>query len=534
MVFSEIVFLSVFLPITFILYYLPIPFKGQAGLKYRNAVLVIASLIFYAFGEPVYVFLMIGSVLINYIFGLLLSCHGDITTDNISSPADKDPSSVKKEKGANVRKAWLVLSVIVNVGILAVFKYTGFFLTTINSAFDLSLPVPDIKLPIGISFFTFQAMSYVIDVYRDGCTYQKNFFKLLLYISFFPQLIAGPIVRYHDIDFQLTNRGLGKLSDDLADKSGCKNGIASSEQITAGLMRFSKGLAKKVILANTMGYIADKVYALDITQYGSGVAWMGAICYVFQIFYDFSGYSDMAIGLAKVFGFEFRENFDHPYSSLSIKEFWRRWHISLSSWFKEYVYIPLGGNRKGRIRTELNKLIVFFLTGFWHGANWTFIVWGLFHGFFLILEDSIAYIRSEDTKKRKPGMIRMVLSNLYVWFVVIIGFVFFRSDSLGYAGQMLKQMFTGFSPAVGGRVSLGVVLEQMNPYNILIFLIAILFSYPVTEKIVEKFKSDKTKESQKQNKWWEPCLMLGSLILIAVSILCLASAAYNPFIYFRF
>ena len=486
MVFSSIIFLAVFLPITFLLYYIPIPFGEKAGITYRNIILVIASLIFYAFGEPVYVFLMIGSVLINYIFGLLLS------EDRGFSPA--------------MRKLWLVLSVIVDVGILGVFKYAGFIVSTFNSITGIGVPVPNIALPIGISFFTFQAMSYVIDVYRDGKMYQKSYFKLLLYISFFPQLIAGPIVRYHDIDLQLTNRGVG--------------GRADSAKISEGLMRFSKGLAKKVIIANSMGFIADKVYALDITQYGAGVAWMGAICYVFQIFYDFSGYSDMAIGLANVFGFEFLENFDHPYSSLSIKEFWRRWHISLSTWFKEYVYIPLGGNRKGRIRTEINKTIVFLLTGIWHGANWTFVIWGMFHGLFLILEDTILPIGKLGEKTAAK-----VIRNLYVWLVVIIGFVFFRADTIGYAGQMLAQMFTGFAPVVGGRVALGVVLEQANAYNILILLLAIIFSYPVSGRIAGKLS---------EKKWWKYSLMLGSLILLMVCILSLASAAYNPFIYFRF
>lgn len=494
MVFSSIIFLTAFLPITFILYYLPIPLKDGRLVAYRNIILVIMSLVFYAFGEPVYVFLMIGSVLINYIFGLLLS-----------TPAAEGKDGAGKRTGR--RKLWLTLSVIINVAILGVFKYAGFFVSTLNSVAGLSIPVPQIALPIGISFFTFQAMSYVIDVYRDGTMYQRSYWKLLLYISFFPQLIAGPIVRYHDIDVQLTNRG--------------RNGAADAKLMSAGLMRFTKGLAKKVIIANSMGYIADKVYALDISRYGAAVAWMGAICYVFQIFYDFSGYSDMAIGLAKVFGFEFLENFDHPYSSLSIKEFWRKWHISLSSWFKEYVYIPLGGNRKGRIRTEINKIIVFFLTGFWHGANWTFIIWGLFHGLFLTLEDTIFPVGKMGTK----SIVGKIIRNIYVWLVAIVGFVFFRADSIGYACRMLKQMFTGFRPAVGSSVALGVVLEQANPYNIAVLLLAIICSYPVSRALADRFRN---------RKWWEGALLSGSLLLLVICILSLASAAYNPFIYFRF
>ena len=510
MVFSSIIFLAVFLPITFILYYLPIPLSKKAGITYRNIILVIASLIFYAFGEPVYVFLMIGSVLINFIFGRILGAG--------------EESGVSKH-----RKLVVVLSVIINVLILGVFKYAGFFVSSINSFAGLSIPVPKITLPIGISFFTFQAMSYVIDVYRDSSMCQKSFWKVLLYISFFPQLIAGPIVRYHDIDKQLTDRG--------------NAGRADSEKISAGLMRFSKGLAKKVLIANSMGFIADKVYALDITQYGAAVAWMGAICYVFQIYYDFSGYSDMAIGLAKVFGFDFLENFDHPYSSLSIKEFWRKWHISLSTWFKEYVYIPLGGNRKGKARTEINKFIVFFLTGFWHGANWTFIIWGLFHGLFLTLEDTVLPVSKLGTGRKKAGAGNDItdsgksdknaivawwakfIRNIYVWLVVIVGFVFFRADSLSYAGQMLRQMFTGFSAPAGNRVALGVVLEQANLYNLFILLMAFICSYPVSKIISRKLAGKKA---------WEPALMLGSMVLLVLCILSLASSAYNPFIYFRF
>ena len=505
MVFSSIIFLAVFLPITFILYYIPIPFKEKAGITYRNIILVIASLIFYAFGEPVYVFLMIGSVFLNYLFGMMLGAGS-------------------KSGFSKHRKLIVALSVIVNVSILGVFKYAGFFVSSIDRFFGLSIPVPKIALPIGISFFTFQAMSYVIDVYRDSSMRQKSYWKVLLYISFFPQLIAGPIVRYHDIDEQLTQRG--------------RAGRADAEKISAGLMRFSKGLAKKVIIANNMGFVADKVYALDISQYGAGVAWMGAICYVFQIYFDFSGYSDMAIGLAKVFGFDFLENFDHPYSSLSIKEFWRRWHISLSTWFKEYVYIPLGGNRKGKARTEINKFIVFFLTGFWHGANWTFIIWGLFHGLFLTLEDTVLPIAKIGVSKKNREVAAgakinnkyvtwwgKFIRNIYVWLVVIVGFVFFRADSLTYAGQMLKQMFTGFAPAVGARVALGVVLEQATVYALLVIIAAFIFSYPISGFVSKKLSKKKV---------WEPMLMLGSMVLLLMCILSLASSAYNPFIYFRF
>ncbi|MBQ8912429.1 MAG: MBOAT family protein [Lachnospiraceae bacterium] len=517
MVFSSVIFLTAFLPLTFILYYLPF------SIKYKNAVLIIMSLLFYSFGEPVYIFLMLGSVIMNYLFGRLLG------------------------KTEGKRKLWLILSVVFNIGLLGVFKYTGFFIESVNQAFSLTLHVPKIELPIGISFYTFQAMSYVIDVYRDEKQVQNNFFKLLLYIAFFPQLIAGPIVRYHDIDMQLGKRGVdGK-------------GKASLSMIMAGMERFTKGLAKKVIIANAMGQIADTIYALDITGYNALAAWAGAITYVFQIYYDFSGYSDMAIGLAKMFGFDFLENFDHPYSSLSIKEFWRRWHISLSTWFKEYVYIPLGGNRRGRVRTNVNKIIVFFLTGFWHGANWTFIVWGLFHGAFLIIEDAVNVglkkrresrfnnkELSEDSKELsedgkiennikkvndindiKEGLVNnniavKILKNIYVWIVVTVGFVFFRADNISIALSFIGKMFAGFSK---NRASVVLVCRLFNPYNLFVIILAFILSYPVM-----KFCKDKLSDK----KIYKSMAAIGSLLLLFMCILNLASEAYNPFIYFRF
>ncbi len=501
MVFSSIIFLTAFLPLTFVLYYLPF------SIKYKNAILILMSLLFYSFGEPVYIILMLGSVLMNYIFGRLLE------SEKVN------------------RKLCLIFAVVLNIGLLGVFKYAGFFVESINSFCNLSIHVPKIKLPIGISFYTFQAMSYVIDVYRDGKQVQKSFPKLLLYISFFPQLIAGPIVRYHDIDEQLKKRGING------------NGSAESSMIVAGIERFIKGLAKKVIIANSMGQIADTIYALDIAGYNALVAWVGAIAYVFQIYYDFSGYSDMAIGLAKMFGFEFRENFDHPYSSQSIKEFWRRWHISLSSWFKEYVYIPLGGNRKGRFRTNLNKIIVFFLTGFWHGANWTFIIWGLFHGTFLIIEDivgtvckhardkkELTFAKASDADRNikekiasKPRLIIKILKNLYVWLVVTVGFVFFRADNISYALGFIKNMFAGFTYS---RASLVLVCKLFNPYNIFIIILAFILSYPVVKMVDSRF--------MKKKNVFKPMIAFGSLLLLMLCILNLASEAYNPFIYFRF
>ena len=349
MVFSSAIFLFVFLPIVCALYFI-VP-----GIKGKNTLLIIASLIFYAFGEPIYILLMIGSIIANYIFGLM-------------------EGRFSKANNIAGKKIVLIIAVICNIGVLCVFKYTAFILENINYAGRLNIKIPGIALPIGISFFTFQALSYVIDVYRNPEMVQKNLFNLMLYVSFFPQLIAGPIIRYNEIAKQINNR------------------TSSIEKTTEGISRFIRGLTKKLIIANATGYMADSIFALKITDYNFLVAWVGAIAYTLQIYYDFSGYSDMAIGMAKIFGFEFNENFNHPYSAKGIKDFWRRWHISLSLWFREYVYIPLGGNRKGKFRCEFNKMIVFLLTGIWHGANWTFVIWGLIHGVANVIEDTLGSI----------------------------------------------------------------------------------------------------------------------------------------------
>ena len=330
MVFSSLIFLCIFLLVVYILH-LVIP-----SIRWKNALLIIASLLFYAYGEPVYVLLMILSTLINYFGARALGAKSH-------------------------RKLILAVVVILNLGMLGVFKYTGFVLNTLNEIGGLHIPVPNIVLPIGISFFTFQALSYVIDVYRGNVGVQKNYFKVLLYISFFPQLIAGPIVKYRDIELEVNDRKV------------------TAEESAAGLRRFIFGLAKKVLIANTMGLTADRIFGAGNESLNILTAWIGALAYMLQIYYDFSGYSDMAIGLGRMFGFHFKENFLHPYGATSIQDFWRKWHVSLSGWFKEYLYIPLGGNRKGRLRTCINKIIVFFCTGLWHGANWSIPVAGRFH-----------------------------------------------------------------------------------------------------------------------------------------------------------
>ncbi|MDO4889070.1 MAG: MBOAT family O-acyltransferase, partial [Candidatus Saccharibacteria bacterium] len=346
MLFNSMVFLWIFLPVLLVLYFLTKRFFPAA----RNYVLLVFSLLFYAWGEPKYIILMLVSILVNYVFGILV---------------DKAPKKGKK------RKVLLVLDILFNVGLLGYFKYFNFFTDNVNKIFgEGTITMEDVMLPIGISFYTFQIMSYVIDLYRGEIKVQKNLPKLALYISFFPQLVAGPIVKYKDIDKALDSRK------------------ETLEGFSYGAKRFIYGLSKKVLIADVMASVADTVFngGGGVTGLTQPVAWLGAVCYALQIFFDFSGYSDMAIGLGSMFGFKFMENFNLPYISGSITEFWRRWHISLSTWFKEYVYIPLGGNRKGRKRTYLNLWIVFLLTGIWHGAAWNFVVWGLFHGLFIFIE----------------------------------------------------------------------------------------------------------------------------------------------------
>lgn len=467
MVFSSLVFISVFLPVVFILYTV-IP-----GRKLKNVLLIIASLLFYAYGEPVYVLVMICSVIFNYIFGLF---------------------STDKNK---YNKIVLIISIIFNLGALAVFKYLGFFVSSLNDIIGFSIPIPNIELPIGISFFTFQALSYVIDVYRGEVSPQKNLGKVMLYISFFPQLIAGPIIKYHDIEKQIDNR---QQTIDL---------------VVNGFRRFIVGLSKKVLIANTMATVVDSIYSTNQSEVNILTAWVGAIGYTMQIYFDFSGYSDMAIGLGKMFGFEFKENFNYPYISTSVKEFWRRWHISLSTWFKEYLYIPLGGNRKGKGRTCLNKIIVFFCTGLWHGANWTFVIWGLYHGIFLLIESYIP-------KTKIPKFIK----HIYLLLVVTIGFVIFRADDISQGIFMIEKMFTGFEFS---STSMSLFVGQMTPLFITTLLVAIIASLPF-----KNFVNSIVSKNEKTMKVYNSALYVLSFGLLALCMLNLSSGSYNPFIYFRF
>lgn len=467
MVFSSMTFLCVFLPVVFLLYYI-IP-----SLKCRNILLIIFSLLFYAYGEPVYVLLMIVSTVMNYAFGRML----DTTRQGR-------------------RRLVLVLAVVCNLGMLGFFKYTDMLISTGNTLFHTEIPLTNLALPVGISFFTFQAMSYVIDVYRDDVKPQKNYLNILLYISFFPQLIAGPIVKYHDIQEQINERN------------------ADIGEIASGFRRFTVGLGKKVLISNTMALVADGIFTAGSGDVNACGAWLGAFAYMMQIYYDFSGYSDMAIGLGHMFGFTFLENFEYPYISKNIKEFWRRWHISLSTWFKEYLYIPLGGNRKGKLRTCMNKIIVFLCTGLWHGANWTFVVWGAFHGIFLLLEEVLPV-------RKLPK----VLGHIYAMLVVCVGFVVFRADTIHEGIGMIGQMFTGWDFAA---VKMSVALQYLTPMFILMAIVAVIGCGPVLGWIRHKT------EGQAVVSVLRPLSYVASLLLLLLCMLSLASGAYNPFIYFRF
>lgn len=457
MVFSSITFLCVFLPLVFIGYYL-IP-----SLTVKNIFLILVSLLFYAYGEPVYVLLMLVSILMNYGFGRWLECV---------------------QKG---RKGIVALAVVLNIGMLVVFKYLDMLIGSVNYLTGTQLPLTGIALPIGISFFTFQALSYVIDVYRGEAKGEKSLWCVMLYISFFPQLIAGPIVKYHDISEQIHDRK------------------AEVREIAYGLKWFIFGLSKKVLLSNTMAIAADGLFAQSsLTVLG---AWVAAISYLFQIYFDFSGYSDMAIGLGRMFGFHFLENFEYPYISGSIQEFWRRWHISLSTWFKEYLYIPLGGNRRGKIRTCVNKLIVFFATGLWHGSNWTFVIWGLWHGLWIMAEQVFPL-------KKLPALFR----HLYTMLVVCLGFVVFRGDTLSEGMKIIGSMF-GF----GAGTDVSSLLVQLTPLYLVTLVVAVIGSFPVAPWM------------KKRANGVMNFLSFGySFVLLILCLLSLSSGTYNPFIYFRF
>lgn len=475
MLFSSMIFLWVFLPIILFLYFV-------LDKRYRNIFLLFASLIFYAWGEPKYIFLMVFSIIVNYLFGILID------------------QCIEHKR----RKLWLIICIIINLGLLGYFKYFNFIVDNINQlAREVIIRPKNIILPIGISFYTFQALSYVVDVYRykegrGDVKVQKNIFNLALYIALFPQLIAGPIVKYHDIVEQIEVR------------------TSSIPKVAYGIKRFIYGLGKKVIISNTLALVSDQIFALPVGELGFATAWVGIISYSLQIYFDFSGYSDMAIGLGHLFGFRFMENFNYPYISKSIQEFWRRWHISLSTWFREYLYIPLGGNRKGARRTYINLMIVFFATGLWHGASWNFIIWGLFHGLFLVLERKwLGEVLARNSFK--------LLNHIYTLLVVMIGWVFFRAETLPYAIGYLQKLFI---PNL--REAVYPVGQFLNMEVIITLILAILLGGTL------QHGSKKLKVALYNEQTVYACEIVLLAMIMFWSILYLVSGAYNPFIYFRF
>ena len=457
MLFSSITFLYYFLPIVLLTYFF-------TPTKYRNVILFISSLFFYAWGEPTYIILMLVSISVGYFFALGMN------------------------RFSKYRKIIFILSLVITLGFLFVFKYTNFFITNLNALLHVSIPLAKISLPIGISFYTFQIVSYLIDVYRNEVQEQKSFLHLATYISLFPQLIAGPIVRYKDVALELEHR------------------THSFDKVYEGIRRFMLGLGKKILIANTMG--AFVVSATSLSDKSILLYWMLAIAIGFQIYFDFSGYSDMAIGLGKIFGFHFMENFNYPFIADSITDFWRRWHISLGSWFRDYVYIPLGGSRCSKARGLFNIFVVWFLTGFWHGAEWNFILWGLFFWVVLMFEKRFLLSSLKDHK---------VIAHIYVIFLVLISFIIFNSTSLGEIVISVKSML-GMNHLPLYNLS---SLYYIRSY-IVIFIIAMIGSTPLMKKLVRKIK---------WSIYLEPLLWI---VLLVICSAYLIDGSFNPFLYFRF
>ena len=469
MLFSSMTFIFVFLPIVLLL-------TLVTKKELHNFILLTASIIFYAWGEPKYLAIMLLTILINY--------YGAIAVN----------------KFQNHKKLILILTIIGNLSFLIYFKYFNFLIEIGNQITNLEINTINIIMPIGISFYTFQAMSYLIDVYRKEVEPQKDIYKLALYICLFPQLVAGPIVKYHDISDQIETREI------------------NFEKVNLGVKRFIIVLSKKVLIANTLALVVDKIFVLNPDEFSPFIAWIGAISYAFQIYFDFSGYSDMAIGLGLIFGFKFLENFNYPYISKSISEFWRRWHISLSTWFKQYIYITLGGNKGSKLQTIRNLAVVFLLTGIWHGANWTFVLWGIYNGFFVILEK---IINIKEFEQKYTSKIVRFLQHIYCILIFVIGWVLFRSDSIYYAKQYLMNMF--------GLVHLNKdnFLYSNSYYidNIVIiaFIAALICSIPLFKNMIYV-----------KNKLARSLVNIWLLALFFLSACFIASGTYNPFIYFRF
>lgn len=464
MVFSSILFLFFFLPVVLGIYYL-------SPDRFRNYFLLFASLFFYAFGEPVFVILLIFSISLNYFCGL----------------------QIDKRK-SKARKGWMICAIALNLSVLIIFKYLNFFLSSISALLGLSLSISTFSLPLGISFYTFQLISYIVDVYRKDTPVQKNPAKLALYIAMFPQLVAGPIVRYSDLAEQIDRRQL------------------SASMVSSGLSRFITGLSKKCLWANSLGIIADHAFSQTALSLTTGTAWLGAFAYTLQIYFDFSGYSDMAIGLGKMLGFQFQENFDHPYAAKSITEFWRRWHISLSSWFRDYVYIPLGGNRRSIPRSYFNLMLVWLLTGLWHGAAWTFVLWGCYYGIILMAERRLRF---------KDWGIPSAWKHFCTMFIVMIGWVIFRADSLSQLLLYLQSMFRWNGPYWNANTLLYI------HDNWIWIASGLLICTPIPHRMLLWLRNQETALSH--ILYWAI-----AFTLFFVSILYLVNGTYNPFIYFRF
>lgn len=465
MVFSSLIFLFVFLPFVLAVYYI-------TPRKFRNLTLFIVDLVFYAWGEPWLIVLMLVSIMLNYTAGILIG--------------------INREK-KNLSKFIFILAVILNLGLLGFFKYIGFIGETLNMVMPfLNIPILEIALPIGISFYTFQTMSYTIDVYKNTVKVQKNIITFGTYVSLFPQLIAGPIVRYEDVAEQLMHRK------------------ETLQEFTDGVKLFLIGLSKKVLLANEMGNLWDAVRESG-AQSGALGSWVGIIAYTFQIYFDFCGYSEMAMGLGKMFGFDFLKNFDYPYISKSITEFWRRWHISLGTWFREYVYIPLGGNRKGLSRQIINIAVVWFLTGLWHGASWNFILWGLYFGVLLMIEKLFML----KVLKKAPA----VIAHIYSIIIILFGWVLFYFEDLGEMGVFLSRMFGSDGFMMSGDISTTIISY------IPLLIAAAVTSTPLISKLYHKIKN-------------KPVLYIidnaGCVLALLLCTAALVSSDYNPFLYYKF
>ncbi len=468
MVFSSLTFLFYFLPIALAIYYI-------SPKQIRNFVIFISGLFFYAWGEPIYVVIMVLSTLIDYLCGL--GMH-------------------RWEHSPKARRLLLIASVVMNLSLLSIFKYGSLFINTINGVLGTAIPDPKLPLPIGISFYTFQSMSYTIDLYRREIPVQKNFFSFGGYVTLFPQIVAGPIVRYADVQNEIDNRKI------------------TLSMVSDGIGIFIKGLAKKILIANNIGALWANIKAMPISELSAPMAWMGILAFTFQIFFDFSGYSDMAIGMGKMLGFNFPKNFDLPYTSKSISEFWRRWHMTLGSWFKSYVYFPLGGNRKGNKRTIINLLIVWSLTGFWHGASWNFVLWGFYFGVIIVCEKLFL----GKLLHKLPAIIRV----LYQFFLVVIGWVMFEYESITDVGRYLLAMFGGNGlPFIDDKF-----LYYLTSY-IFVFVVCVLFSSSLPQKTMRSLYRKKR----------SAVLILTPIfqgVLFVICIAYLVDATFNPFLYFRF